>query len=70
MLRSGTAIGSRGHRFRWTKIGRTRPTNLPALFNREGLTPEEAINVAVYEAINKSVVNINTKSTHSGAAGV
>ena len=41
------------------------PTNLPALFNREGLTPEEAINVAVYEAINKSVVNINTKSTHS-----
>lgn len=41
------------------------PTNLPAVFNREGLTPEEAINVAVYEAINKSVVNINTKSSHS-----
>ena len=41
------------------------PTNLPAVFNREGLTPDEAVSVAVYEAINKSVVNINTKSTHS-----
>jgi S1-C subfamily serine protease len=41
------------------------PTNLPAVFNREGLAPDEAVNVAVYEAINKSVVNINTKSTHS-----
>lgn len=41
------------------------PTNLPNVFNREGLTPDEAVNVAVYEAINRSVVNINTKSTHS-----
>lgn len=43
------------------------PTNLPPVYNREGLTPDEAVNVAVYEAINKSVVNINTKSTHSAA---
>jgi S1-C subfamily serine protease len=41
------------------------PINLPNVFNREGLTPDEAINVAVYEAVNKSVVNINTKSSHS-----
>jgi S1-C subfamily serine protease len=41
------------------------PANLPNVYNREGLTPDEAVNVAVYEAINKSVVNINTKSSHS-----
>ena len=41
------------------------PTNIPAVFNREGLTPDESVSVAVYEAINKSVVNINTKSSHS-----
>lgn len=41
------------------------PTNLPPVYNRDGLTADEAVNVAVYEAINKGVVNINTKSTHS-----
>ncbi len=41
------------------------PTNIPAVFNHEGLTPDESVSVAVYEAINKSVVNINTKSSHS-----
>ena len=41
------------------------PTNFPAVFNREGLTPDEAVSVAVYAAVNKSVVNINTKSSHS-----
>ncbi|HLQ44405.1 MAG TPA: trypsin-like peptidase domain-containing protein [Planctomycetaceae bacterium] len=40
------------------------PTNLPDVYNGEGLTPDESVNVAVYEAVNKSVVNINTKSTH------
>lgn len=35
------------------------------LFNEEGLTPEEAINVAVYERLHKSVVNINTESTRT-----
>ena len=28
-----------------------------------GFTPEEATNIAVYEAVNRSVVNINTKAT-------
>lgn len=41
------------------------PTDLPPVYNRDGLTPDEAVNVAVYERINKGVVNINTKSTHS-----
>jgi len=41
------------------------PTNLPNVFNREGLAPDEAVSVAVYDAVNKSVVNINTKSSHS-----
>jgi S1-C subfamily serine protease len=35
------------------------------LFNAEGLSPEEAIGVAVYDRNNKSVVNITTKSTNS-----
>ncbi|NOX54822.1 MAG: trypsin-like serine protease [Planctomycetes bacterium] len=41
------------------------PSPVPAsrLFNTEGLTPEEAVNVAVYERVNKSVVNITTRST-------
>ncbi|MEX0716496.1 MAG: trypsin-like peptidase domain-containing protein [Planctomycetaceae bacterium] len=33
------------------------------LFDGTGLTPEEAINVAVYERANKGVVNITTRST-------
>ena len=32
------------------------------LFNDEGLTAEEAVNVAVYEKLHKGVVNINTES--------
>jgi S1-C subfamily serine protease len=35
------------------------------LFNSEGLSPEEAIGVAVYDHVNKSVVNITTKSTNT-----
>ena len=32
------------------------------LFNQDGLAPDEAVNVAVYDYVNKSVVNITTKS--------
>ena len=32
-------------------------------FNDDGLTAEEAINVAIYERLHKSVVNITTRST-------
>jgi S1-C subfamily serine protease len=35
------------------------------LFNAEGLSPEEAIGVAVYDHVNKSVVNVTTKSTNT-----
>ncbi|HEV3301989.1 MAG TPA: trypsin-like peptidase domain-containing protein [Planctomycetaceae bacterium] len=35
------------------------------LFNSEGLSPDEAIGVAVYEHVNKSVVNVTTKSTNT-----
>ena len=31
-------------------------------FDQDGLTPEEAINIAVYETANRSVVNITAKS--------
>lgn len=32
------------------------------LYDADGLTPEEAINVAVYEAVNRGVVNITSKT--------
>lgn len=32
------------------------------LYDRDGMTPEEAINVAVYEAVNRGVVNITSKA--------
>jgi S1-C subfamily serine protease len=35
------------------------------LFNSEGLSPDEAIGVAVYDHVNKAVVNITTKSTNT-----
>ncbi|MDA0589015.1 MAG: trypsin-like peptidase domain-containing protein [Planctomycetota bacterium] len=40
-------------------------TDTSSLFNEDGLTPEEVINVAVYERLHKSVVNINTESTRT-----
>ncbi|MBX3452380.1 MAG: trypsin-like peptidase domain-containing protein [Planctomycetaceae bacterium] len=36
------------------------------LFDPEGLSPEESINVGVYEAVNRAVVNITAKITQSG----
>ncbi|MDA0832472.1 MAG: trypsin-like peptidase domain-containing protein [Planctomycetota bacterium] len=48
---------------------RVRQLEIPApgvderIFTRDGISPEEAINVAVYETLNRSVVNITTKST-------
>jgi len=35
----------------------------PAAFAGRSFTPEEQTNIAVYEAVNRSVVNINTKAT-------
>ena len=35
------------------------------LFNAEGLSPDEAIGVAVYDHVNKAVVNVTTKSTNT-----
>lgn len=40
----------------------TAAVNLDRFFTTEGLTPEETINVAVYERLHKSVVNISTKT--------
>lgn len=45
------------------KPGETGETS--GLFDKNGLTPEEAINVAVYARLHKSVVNINTESTRT-----
>lgn len=40
-----------------------RDDDLSRLFNADGLTPDEAIGVAVYDRDNKSVVNITTKAS-------
>lgn len=54
----------RGPAFPAPKVsGADRRQPSPAVFNRQGLSPEESVNVAVYERVNKSVVNITTKAT-------
>ncbi len=47
-----------------TPIERVSPT-IKRIFNSEGHTPEEAVTVAVYEAVNRSVVNITAKSVQN-----
>ena len=42
---------------------RQRPA--PLIFNADGLTPDEAVGVAVYDRNNKGVVNITTKSVNT-----
>lgn len=44
-----------------------RTVKLPDVYNAEGLTPEEAVNVAVYELVNRSVVNITTRGFRADA---
>ena len=43
------------------RFSRLQDTPSGAIFNRKGLTAEETINVAIYEKVNRSVVNITTK---------
>lgn len=45
------------------KVKDTIPGSPKELFNTRGLTPEEEVNVSVYEKLNKSVAHITTKST-------
>jgi len=47
-----------------TDVSRGGPAALPTDVAR-GFTPEELTNIAVYDAVNRSVVNINTKATVS-----
>jgi len=42
-----------------------KPAAAPARFDRNGLTPEETVNVAVYDSVNRGVVNITTKTRDS-----
>ena len=46
-------------------IDRVYP-GLTQSFDSEGLTPEEQVNTAVYEAVNRSVVNITSKTVRNG----
>jgi len=45
------------------QVPRLAATSVEKYFNADGLSPEEAINVSVYEQLHKSVVNITTRST-------
>jgi len=45
------------------QVPRPAATSVEKYFNADGLSPEEAINVSVYEQLHKSVVNITTRST-------
>jgi S1-C subfamily serine protease len=53
--------GRRGPGFPLT-VPPTEADGLGGLFNADGLTAEEAVNVAVYERLHRSVVNITTRS--------
>jgi len=45
------------------QVPRPVATSVEKYFNADGLSPEEAINVSVYDQLHKSVVNITTRST-------
>ncbi len=45
-------------------VERIRP-NASRIYDEDGLTPDEAIAVSVYEAVNRSVVNITSKSVRT-----
>lgn len=45
------------------QVPRPAAASVEKYFNADGLSPEEAINVSVYEQLHKSVVNITTRST-------
>jgi S1-C subfamily serine protease len=44
-------------------VGQVPPVAVPAAVPDRSFTPDEQTNIAVYEAVNRSVVNINTKAT-------
>ncbi|MBA4032038.1 MAG: serine protease [Planctomyces sp.] len=58
----------RGARLKSTPFIEEDESSQPAvrpIFLSDGLTPEEAINIAVYQAANRSVVNITTKAVQA-----
>ncbi len=56
-----------GPRFDGTTPSTSAPIAIdPRWFDASGLTPDEAVNVAVYENVNRSVVNINTLGIRAG----
>jgi len=65
LLSSFPTVNAAGVGIEATPLEQARPTTR-RLFDGEGLSPEESINVGVYEAVNRSVVNITAKITQSG----
>lgn len=58
-------LGANEPRGRVSPVEQIQPA-LSQYFDRDGLTAEEALNTAVYEAVNRSVVNITSKSVRGG----
>lgn len=63
--RPNAAVGANEMGGQISPIEQIQPS-LSQYFDRDGLTAEEALNTAVYEAVNRSVVNITSKSVRSG----
>lgn len=61
-----TGKAPRGPRFPGADTREPDENRTRLAFNENGLTPEEQINVAVYEHVNRGVVNITTKSVGGG----
>jgi S1-C subfamily serine protease len=62
---SSAAVADIGRPRGASPVEQVRPS-LVRTFDLDGLTPDEAITVAVYEAVNRSVVNITSKATQRG----
>jgi S1-C subfamily serine protease len=64
-MESNRVVADVGRQRGASPVEQVRPS-LVRTFDLEGLTPDEAINVAVYEAVNRSVVNITSRAVQRG----
>jgi S1-C subfamily serine protease len=62
---SNAAVADIGRPRGASPVEQVRPS-LVRTFDLDGLTPDEAITVAVYEAVNRSVVNITSRAVQRG----
>ena len=56
---------ARGPGFGQSPNAERQPFRFPSVYTKDQLSPGEAISIAVYENVNKSVVHITTKSSRT-----